>query len=79
MYNVLETDELIAADPNDVPLHPYPYPQDFITPDMYNLNLFDIDIRHDDLKQMLDSNRDNMKLEAMKRIIGVRKQIALIF
>lgn len=27
--------------------------------------------RHDDLKQMLDSNRDNLKLEAMKRIIGV--------
>lgn len=27
--------------------------------------------RHDDLKQMLDSNKDNLKLEAMKRIIGV--------
>ena len=27
--------------------------------------------RHEDLKQMLDSNKDNLKLEAMKRIIGV--------
>ena len=26
---------------------------------------------HEDLKTMLDSNRDNQKLEAMKRIIGV--------
>lgn len=28
-------------------------------------------LRHDDLKQMLDVNKDSMKLEAMKRIIGV--------
>lgn len=28
--------------------------------------------RHDDLKHMLDVNKDSMKLEAMKRIIGVR-------
>lgn len=27
--------------------------------------------RHDDLKQMLDSSKDGLKLEAMKRIIGV--------
>lgn len=27
--------------------------------------------RHDDLKEMLDSNKDSLKLEAMKRIIGV--------
>ena len=27
--------------------------------------------RHDDLKQMLDSNKDSLKLEAMKRIIGL--------
>lgn len=27
--------------------------------------------RHDDLKQMLDSNKDSLKLEAMKRIIGM--------
>jgi hypothetical protein len=27
--------------------------------------------RHEDLKQMLDSNKDSLKLEAMKRIIGV--------
>jgi len=27
--------------------------------------------RHDDLKSMLDSSKDNLKLEAMKRIIGV--------
>lgn len=33
--------------------------------------------RHEDLKQMLDSNKDNLKLEAMKRIIGV-SNIALI-
>lgn len=28
--------------------------------------------RHDDLKQMLDSTKDSLKLEAMKRIIGVK-------
>jgi hypothetical protein len=33
---------------------------------------FLFDFRHDDLKQMLDSNKDNLKLEAMRRIIGVR-------
>ena len=27
--------------------------------------------RHDDLKQMLDSNKDGLKLEAMKRIISL--------
>ncbi|KAJ8941876.1 hypothetical protein NQ318_001729 [Aromia moschata] len=27
--------------------------------------------RHDDLKEMLDSNKDSLKLEAMKRIIGM--------
>lgn len=27
--------------------------------------------RHEDLKIMLDSNKDNLKLEAMKRIIAV--------
>lgn len=27
--------------------------------------------RHEDLKQMLDMNKDSVKLEAMKRIIGV--------
>jgi hypothetical protein len=27
--------------------------------------------RHEDLKSMLDGNKDNVKLEAMKRIIGV--------
>ncbi len=27
--------------------------------------------RHDDLKQMLDSSKDSLKLEAMKRIIGM--------
>ncbi|KAI8480982.1 AP-3 complex subunit beta-2 [Branchiostoma belcheri] len=27
--------------------------------------------KHDDLKQMLDSNKDNLKLEAMKRIVGM--------
>lgn len=35
-------------------------------PDFY-INLS----RHDDLKEMLDSNKDSLKLEAMKRIIGV--------
>ena len=34
--------------------------------------------RHDDLKQMLDSNKDSLKLEAMKRIIGVLRQNILI-
>jgi AP-3 complex subunit beta len=28
--------------------------------------------KHDDLKEMLDSNKDSLKLEAMKRIIGVK-------
>ena len=32
---------------------------------------FEIFFRHNDLKQMLDSNKDSLKLEAMKRIIGV--------
>ena len=27
--------------------------------------------KHDDLKNMLDSNKDSLKLEAMKRIIGM--------
>lgn len=27
--------------------------------------------RHDDLKEMLDSNKDSLKLEAMKRIVAV--------
>lgn len=27
--------------------------------------------KHDDLKQMLDSNKDSLKLDAMKRIIGM--------
>lgn len=27
--------------------------------------------RHEDLKQMLDANKDGLKLEAMKRIIGM--------
>lgn len=36
-----------------------------------NVNVTTLFFRHDDLKQMLDSNRDNLKLEAMKRIIGV--------
>lgn len=30
-----------------------------------------VDCRHDDLKSMLDSSKDNLKLDAMKRIIGV--------
>lgn len=38
----------------------------------FNADMFLSISRHDDLKQMLDSNRDNLKLEAMKRIIGVR-------
>lgn len=29
--------------------------------------------RHDDLKSMLDSSKDNLKLDAMKRIISVSK------
>lgn len=34
--------------------------------------LFSI-FRHDDLKEMLDSNKDSLKLEAMKRIVAVSK------
>lgn len=32
--------------------------------------------RHDDLKQMLDSNKDHLKLEAMKRIIGMVAKVS---
>lgn len=34
--------------------------------------------RHEDLKEMLDSNKDGLKLEAMKRIIGVTMHFPLI-
>lgn len=30
-------------------------------------------LRHDDLKEMLDSNKDSLKLEAMKRIVAVSR------
>lgn len=33
--------------------------------------------RHDDLKQMLDSSKDSLKLEAMKRIIGVMQLVVV--
>lgn len=33
-----------------------------------NLNFY---YRHDDLKNMLDSTKDSLKLDAMKRIVGV--------
>lgn len=36
--------------------------------------LFSI-FRHDDLKEMLDSNKDSLKLEAMKRIVAVSKTL----
>lgn len=31
--------------------------------------------RHDDLKEMLDSNKDSLKLEAMKRIVAVSNSL----
>lgn len=34
-------------------------------------SIFQSNKKHDDLKQMLDSNKDSLKLEAMKRIIGM--------
>jgi hypothetical protein len=37
-------------------------------------NNTDVVYRHEDLKQMLDSNKDSLKLEAMKRIIGVSSE-----
>ena len=43
-------------------------------------SLFDVSVfllRHEDLKQMLDSTKDGLKLEAMKRIIGVRNKHAV--
>lgn len=67
MYK-FETHDLLLSDPLDVPLYPFPDPEDFTNTDLYHCGML---FRHDDLKQMLDSNRDNMKLEAMKRIIGV--------
>lgn len=30
--------------------------------------------RHDDLKEMLDTNKDSLKLEAMKRIVAVSEE-----
>jgi hypothetical protein len=30
--------------------------------------------RHDDLKEMLDTNKDSLKLEAMKRIVAVSRE-----
>lgn len=39
---------------------------------VYTLMVFCIFFfRHDDLKEMLDSNKDSLKLEAMKRIVAV--------
>lgn len=38
--------------------------------------LFNKFYRHDDLKQMLDSNKDTLKLEAMKRIIGMVAKVS---
>jgi len=35
-------------------------------------------VRHEDLKQMLDSSKDNLKLEAMKRIIGVSNTACIL-
>lgn len=35
--------------------------------------------RHDDLKVMLDGNRDNLKLEAMKRIISMVAKVCTTF
>lgn len=32
--------------------------------------------RHDDLKEMLDANKDSLKLEAMKRIVAVSRDWA---
>ncbi|XP_066600233.1 AP-3 complex subunit beta-2 [Prorops nasuta] len=43
-----------------------------LTTDPASGGLFHSDYKkHDDLKQMLDSNKDSLKLEAMKRIIGM--------
>lgn len=67
MYK-FENHDLLVPDPLDVPLYPFPDPEDFTNTDLFHCGML---YRHDDLKQMLDSNRDNMKLEAMKRIIGV--------
>ena len=39
--------------------------------DVYWYGMLYVYRRHEDLKQMLDSSKDNLKLEAMKRIIGV--------
>jgi len=39
--------------------------------DVYWYGVLYVYRRHEDLKQMLDSSKDNLKLEAMKRIIGV--------
>ena len=39
---------------------------------IHNMNMYVcFTFRHEDLKQMLDSNKDALKLEAMKRVVGV--------
>lgn len=38
-----------------------------------NMELFFLLYRNEDLKQMLESNKDSAKLDAMKRIVGVGK------
>lgn len=70
--------EFTERDYLDVPLHSVcseaTTNQNFLDNEIEQSLNYDMCIsfsRHDDLKQMLDSNRDNLKLEAMKRIIGV--------
>jgi AP-3 complex subunit beta len=43
----------------------------FLSSDPASGSIFQNYKKHDDLKQMLDSNKDSLKLEAMKRIIGM--------
>ena len=46
----------------------------FSLSNLSNYGLFFCTFRHDDLKEMLDSNKDSLKLEAMKRIVAVSIQ-----
>ncbi|CAF0807411.1 unnamed protein product [Adineta ricciae] len=47
-------------------------PSDEQTEPTSTFSFFALDYKkHEDLKQMLDSNKDNLKLEAMRRIIGM--------
>uniref|UniRef100_A0A8C4YCT4 AP-3 complex subunit beta n=1 Tax=Gopherus evgoodei TaxID=1825980 RepID=A0A8C4YCT4_9SAUR len=60
-YNAMQANELrLLTSPEQVP-----------APDNSTSDSQTQPLRHDDLKEMLDSNKDSLKLEAMKRIVAM--------